>query len=229
RMPENQNQQRDFAWIPRLGDIDPNVMEVDPSLVEGSPRPGLIAARLTLEGGSVSTERLIATSADGNGVVPVAFFPLGSDTEAGQTTDPGGAVADWVVAEIEVPADSVTLVEEHFSGDSGRSMRLEPKDGVIEIAVFNVTRSQFAAAPHNSVPPSSLKAGGHFELYYGLAKCDPPCTKRPVPHPATGTDHEPSETTPVATATESRLLKALHLTDTERGPYNVVLCPPSRF
>lgn len=219
-LPQTPGERKDFSWVAELGRIDAAAGMVDPDVLSPQPRKGLIAARLRLHSGEVWTYRLVGVE---DKVLPLDFRPL---RQSGEKTDYSQALADWVVAELRVPGDSVRIVETRFSGAQGRAVKLSPENGVIELAVMNVPPSQFDQRSMPGADHHSHGPGKHFEMYYELAQARPPNHLRPVPHVTTATgapwsalhlQGEPGERT-------SALLRALGLDD-PRGPYNWLICP----
>ena len=230
-VPLTAQEREDFAWVADLKQICPSAGGLDPAVLAARPPKGLIAARLQLRSGKVFTYSLIRI---GDMVKPVHFKPLGAN---GTGISYAQALANWVAAEIQVPGDTVELVEESFGGGARRSMTLSPgPNGVVEMAILNLPALHPPAAPATGEsaaqqPPAS---GKHFELYFELAKMPPAKSVRPIPQvlqarPAAGSEPEIAwETLHPLNGTASDLLDKLRL-GLRRGPYDRVLCPMIQF
>jgi hypothetical protein len=217
RIPANGRELQDFSWVTSLPQAAPSLGAVNPAVLGPEPPPSLVAARLKLRSGKISTFSLVRS---GDKVMPVHFRPLGS-SENGPYTQ---AVANWVVAEIRVPGDAVELVSQNFSDAASRTMRLTPVDGVVEVAVLNIPPVEIPAAGEVLPTPTP---GKHFEEYYQLAQTPP--AMRPVPY--AGTDNEPEVGWSVLDPNgvlRSELLTRLRI-DPGRGIYDRTLCPMARY
>lgn len=217
-IPENGRELQDFSWVPSLSQMSPSLGALNPAVLASQPPASLVAARLKLRSGKISTSSLVRI---GEKVKPVHFRSLSGNENAAYTQ----AVANWVVAEIRVPGDAVELVSQNFSNGSTRTMRLTPVDGVVEVAVLNIPPVDVPAEGEILPPP---QAGKHFEEYYQLAQTPPAI--RPVPQVGTGSD-EPEVDWPTLDpngALRSELLTRLRI-DPGRGIYDRVLCPMARY
>lgn len=219
-IPTTAIEREDFSWVADLGEICSTCV-LDPSVLDAEPPPGLVAARFKLRNGKAYT---YSVARIGSNVTPVHFKRLDGTGSASSYTQ---AVASWVAADIEVSAGSIEIVEESFTGGSGRSMTLVPDaEGRIEIAVLNVPPFVPPASPDNEAP----QVGKHFEKYYELAQTPPAVAARLVPLPgaAPGTASYPEVDWQLIHPQESlwsELLNKLRL-DAGRGIYDRTLCPP---
>jgi hypothetical protein len=212
-LPKTSDERMDFDWVANLGRIKPAAGAVDPDVLACRPQKGLIVARLRLRSGTVWTYRLVRV---GDKVLPLEFKTL-----RGVKADYSQALADWVVAEIQVSGDEVEVVEHRFGREEGRAIRLAPQDGLVELAVMNIPpppAQQPGAGAHQEHEPAT-----HFEMYYNLARTSIPKGERPVPRVAAssgvpGTSPEP----------RSKLLDALKLGD-PKGFYDRILCPVAQL
>lgn len=206
---------KDFRWVADLGRIDPSAGTVDPDVLAAAPQKGLIAARLRLGAGEVSTYRLVRVE---DAVPALDFKTLRGGPAAGYSQ----ALADWVVAEIQVTGDAVEVAETRFGGGKGRTARLAPRDGVVEIALMNAPQAHSEGHHHAGEP------GKHFEMFYELADRRPPNRLRPVPHVGSVPLSNLSIHSIDRDEPHSALLEGLGL-DPGRGVYDPVICPVAQF
>lgn len=224
QLPAAPEDLRHFGWVTEIGSIVPSAARVDPDVLAPRPQKGLIAARLTLADGEVTTERLVSIDDE---VVALEFRPLRQ--ERAQNPDRRPA-ADRVAITIQVPGCEATIGERRFDGGPGRTMTVFPEkcDGseVVEVAVVNLTGDSFGPlARHHSIE----MIGMHFEMYYELAHMRPPNSLRPVPLPAMrlARSAEDDDNPPPPELDESRLLTSLGLPG--RGVHSRPLCPESQL
>jgi hypothetical protein len=214
-IPRTSQEREGFEWVADFTKIDPAAGGLNPSMLKNPP-PGLIAGRIHLRNGKVTTYRLV--DVDGK-VQPIHFKPLQDGAEVAYSQ----AVASWVMAEVEVSGDSIDIVDSGFGRRAARTMTLTPRDGVVELAVLNLP-------PFQPPAPGQIAGqfGKHFELYYELAKTPPAKGARPVPQAGTR-DNEPQGdwTALHAQSRPSDLLE--HLRFGDRGPYDQTLCPMIHF
>ena len=224
KYPTNLAEREAFSWTANMSQIDPDAARVDADVFEHRPEKALIAGRWTLDSGEVKTLRLVGVSGQ---VVPLGFRSLRN----GRSVNFEQALADWIVAEVELPTCEVRLEDRNFHTDAKRRMTLRPEDGgdgVVEIALLNMPASTFRRAaerpghaPHDP--------GTHFEMFFELAGVRPPNHLRPVPHV---TEAEGMDWTTLHRDLEgaSPLLQTLGLTELgPRGPLDRVICPPVQF
>ncbi|HKH47667.1 MAG TPA: hypothetical protein VKM72_23670 [Thermoanaerobaculia bacterium] len=198
--------------IADLGRIAPGFGVVKPDLLAPRPPQNLIAARFRLRSGKVRPYRFVRE--DGK-VLPIEFKPLqGGPVAVGAPR----ALADWIVAEITVPGDSIEIVESRFGGTGRRTVRLSPQDGFVELAVMNIPDPPPKESAH-----AAHAADTHFELYYNLARTPPPAGQRPVPHVANGRGVLLQDET-----LRSRLLEGLKLNG-PKGFYERIICPVAQL
>ncbi len=219
-LPQKPAEQTDFDWIANLGQIVPSAGVVDPDVLAGQPKKGLIVARLRLRSGRVWSYRLALTPDRHRKQVQLfGFKPLrGKGADVGYSQ----ALAAWVAADIGVAGDSVEIVESHFSGAGVRRVRLAPEKGLVEVAILNVPlppppqeAGHDAAAVHQVDP--------HFERYFDLARVPPARDQRAVPRAIAGLTVPPRAEEP-----PSALLAGLNLdlasVDRGKGFYERILC-----
>jgi len=216
-LPQTPEESKDFSWVAELDKIDPQLGTVDPDVLLERPQKGLIVARLPLTAGEVSTYRLVGVD---DQVYRLDFRTLKGE---GAKASYSQALAEWVVAEIQVPGDAVRLVERRFDGKPGRTMTIKPEGGVIELALLNMPQGHADPAAHG-MDPRATAAGKHFEMFYGLSSTPPSTTSRPVPQILSTTAAPPSRQSDPG----SPLLKALEL-GPGRGAYDPVICPVAQF
>lgn len=213
-VPDNEAERADFGWVASLKQIDPAMSTLRPALFSKNPPEELIVARLTLTSGKVSTYSVIQVDGE---VMPIDFRPL-SGTGSSYTR----AVASWVEAEIQVPGDSLQVVEERFSGGVKRRMSLTPLNGVIDMAILNVSR------PVRRIPGKPPGAGMHFARFWDLAAQPPASSRRAIPQvPRSMSKVEKRDFEALHTDPQSELLKRVFPGD--RSPYDQLLCPMSQY
>lgn len=211
----------DLRWFANLDQIHPGLGGVDPDHLAERPHDGWIVARLRLDRGRVSTYRLAGV---GDQVVPIDFRPLSGGRSSGFTQ----ALADSVVAEIDIEGDSVEIFEEGFGGGNRRTMKLTPQDGVVEIALLNtppIAASHVHTTANGATNPgdSASLVGKHFEVFYELARVKLPKASREVPHVDTRVG-VPWSTIYPRKQGDSELLRALGYDD-PRTAFERVICP----
>jgi hypothetical protein len=215
-VPDSEAERADFRWVPSLKEIDPQIGPIDPRVFSRHPPKGLIVARLRLTSGELSTYSLIQVQ--GN-VVPIDFRPMAADGQSGYLR----AAANWVEARIVVPGDHLTLSEKNFETGKKRQVTLSPHDGVVELAVLNIT------SPVPSAPGASPQPGMHFQQFWELAANPAITEKRAVPQlsrvkvPQRSFDqlHSDDDTR------KSLLLKKVF--PASKSPYDQILCPMSQY
>ncbi|HYN21126.1 MAG TPA: hypothetical protein VE078_09215 [Thermoanaerobaculia bacterium] len=226
-VPTTPQEREDFSWVADMDRIYPSAGGVKPEVLT-EPPSGLIAARLRLRSGKVFTYRLIQI--DGK-VKPIHFLPMGGEGAEAPYTQ---ALANWIAAEIQIPGDTVEVLEESLGeGSPRRSMTLSPRDGLVEMAVLNLP----ALYPPSSAGEGSTEGppqpGKHFELYFELTKTPPTKQTRPVPQ-ALARSVAGSEPEVAWSALHPReelwsdLLDKIRL-GIGRGPYDRVICPMVSF
>jgi len=199
--------------IADLGRIAPGSGVVKPDLLAPRPPQNLIAARFLLRSGKVRPYRFVRE--DGK-VLPIDFKPLNGGRAVEGAPQ---ALADWMMAEIEVAGDSVEIVENRFGDEGSRRIRLAPeKGGAVELAVMNIPDPPSEESTHEA-----HAADTHFELYYNLAQTPPPAGQRPVPHVAKGRGAFLRDET-----LRSGLLEGLKLNG-PKGFYERIICPVAQL
>jgi hypothetical protein len=212
-VPDTDAERADFGWVASLKKIDPAMIGLHPSVFSENPPEELIVARFTLTSGEVSTRSLIQI---GDRVMPIDFRPLSGDGKSYTR-----AAASWVQAEIHVPGDSLKIVEERFSGGGRREVSLKPLNGVIEMAILNVSEP----VRRKEGKP---RAGLHFARFWDLAVRPPAKNRRPVPQvPRSRVPTRSSDALHSDPARRSDLLEAVFPGD--RSPYDQLLCPMSQY
>ena len=160
----------------------------------------------------------------GANITPAHFSRLDGTGSASSYTQ---AIASWVGAEIQVSASGVTIAEDKFNGDPGRSMTLTPDStsNKVEIAVLDLPPFVPPASSDNDAP----QVGKHFESFYDLMATPPAKAARLVPRAGVaGSVSYPTvdwATIHPQSSVGSDLLSALRL-DVSRSTYDRVLCPP---
>jgi hypothetical protein len=216
-VPATTSEREDYSWVVDLKQICP-ACDLDSSVHDAEPPPGLIAARLKLNSGRVFT---YSVARDDGKVKPVQFKRLSGQGSASSYSQ---AVATWVAADIEVSGDSIQIVDEKFDGSSSRSMTLTPdENGLVEIAMLNLPT--FAPPPAARVTSPGI--GKHFERYYDLVDTPPSSADRLVPWAgaAPGSPSYPDVTWDDIHAQDSELLNLLRL-NIGRTTYDRTICPP---
>lgn len=216
-IPTNAEELQDFSWVADLRQVAPSIGSINPAVLATRPPASLIAARLKLRVGKVSTYSLVRVFRK---VKPIYFRPLGGDTGMPYSQ----AVANWVVAEIRVPGSAVELVSQNYDDGTTRTMRLTPRNGHVEVALLNVPA--FEAPPPGEIPPLP-EPGKHFEEYFELA-ATPPAT-RPVPHVNSDAEQPEVDWQTVADNRASSELLSLLRIDPGRGFYDRTLCPITQY
>jgi hypothetical protein len=210
-VPTTSAEREDFAWVPDLKRVLPSFGAFNPALFGPRPPRGVVATRLRLTSGRVFTYRLIRV--DGK-VMPIHFRAGARDVAYAQ------AVAGWVAAEIRVPGESVEVVARSFDDGSERTMKLTPRDGVVEMAVLNLPPYDVPAPGAKRTP----KPGSHFEMFYTLAAKPAAANRRPVPYVRATSVQADFDALHPRDTLWSPLLEKLRF-EPGRGPYDVVLCP----
>ncbi|MBV9493532.1 MAG: hypothetical protein JOZ54_04755 [Acidobacteria bacterium] len=225
-VPADAHEREDFSWVPSLRDVVPGSQGFKAAYTSDDTPPGcVIAARLRFRSGKVFTYALARV--DGK-VRPIHFRP---PSGAGPDGPYAQALATWVAAEIQVPGDVVEIVDTKFDDpESQRSIKLHPRDGMVELAVLNFPPFEVPADPGANRVPA---AGQHFQLYYDLVRKPPARAMRVVPMqaeapPASEAEIDWSAVHPTS-ARWSPLLEALGLSPRgSRGPYELAFCPMAR-
>jgi len=214
-VPDDALERADFGWVASLKAIDPAVGKLDPAIFSAHPPKGLIVARLKLSSGDVSTYSVVQVNGK---VMPIDFRPL-----SGNGTAYTRAVASWVEAEIHVPGNSLKVVETSFAGGKRREVSLKPLNGVIDIAVLNVSQ------PPESKRTAMPEPGLHFARFWDLAARPPASSVRPIPQfPLAQVEKRDFEALHVDDAgRKSDLLEAIF--PDPRSPYDQILCPMSQY
>jgi len=220
-VPGSSSERQDFTWVADLRKIVPGLGELNPALFAARPPKAIVAARLRLTSGEVSTYSLIRVGAE---LQPIHFRSAASKSDAPYEQ----AVANWVVAEIPAAGDSIQLLARNFDDpQKQRSMTLTPikekERRVVEIAVLNVPPFRVPTPGARPAP----QPGRHFEVFYDLAKNPPPANQRPIPHVGAASAQKKWQDVHPSAALFSPLLNQLRL-DAGRGPYDVLLCPVSQ-
>lgn len=170
----------DFGWVARIGDIVPSAGKVNSEVLEDTPKQGLITARLTLDAGVVKTHTLAAVQ--GN-IMEMSFRTLQQAARTEEDPEPARYYANWVVADIPVAGEHVTIFERNFLTGARRKIQLSPMEcgngQTVEIAVVNLPEEDFGE-PSRNLTRSEMH-GKHFELFYDLAMNPPDEASRPIP------------------------------------------------
>lgn len=215
-IPLSAEERSDFSWVADVRQLNAAHRGFSPAVLAAEPPADLVAARLTLRNGRISTYRLVQI--DGK-VEPVHFQPLAGGAELPYAQ----AVASWVVAEIEVSGDSVQVADQPFgAAKARRTMTLAPQNGVVEVAVLNLPPFEAPVVQMRSRPG----AGRHFERFFDLMSMPVPAAARPVPQALTRAGEPAIDWAVVHPQAEqwSDLLVKLRMGIT-RGPYDQTLCP----
>ena len=213
-VPMTAAERESFRWVADVKRVFPAFGTFNPKLFGAQPPRDVVASRLKLDRGRFFTYALVRV----NGKVrPLHFRAL-----AGKRDVPHAqAAAGWVAAEIRVPGDSIEVVAKRFDDGSERTMRLTPRDGVLEMAILNLPPFEVPRAGKRRPTP---QPGRHFELFYSLASNPPAENQRPVPHARASDVHADWDAVHPREALWSPLLAKLRL-EPGKGPYDVVLCP----
>ncbi|MDX1998916.1 MAG: hypothetical protein SF066_14460 [Thermoanaerobaculia bacterium] len=209
----------DFSWIANLGQIAPDSGGLNLDHLEQPALTGWVIATLRLRNGRISAYRLAGVE---NQVIPIGFRAL----LRGATSNYSQALADSVMAEIEIEGDAVEIVEKSFDGATRKTLRLKPNaQGVVELALLNMPPVHNGHTHHTSTPNTTglPDPGKHFELFYALTENPPAKTQRLVPHADTRAGVPWSQIYP-RRQSDSTLLAALGLDD-PRTILEAVLCP----
>lgn len=181
-LPSNSIEARDFAWIADMATIAPDAAVINPAILSSTPPQGLVAARLVLDQGTLSTYSLLEVEGD---IVQVAFQP----TRADKASVPPRAFGNWMAFDISLSPEAcelgVGISARPFAHGEQRRMTIKPEctpGSVVEVALINLP--PWYEARSESSQPSPY--GPHFELFYKLAQ-QPPSepSMRPVPVLAT--------------------------------------------
>ena len=215
-VPDTAAERTDFRWVANLKEIDPSLGPLNPAVFSDDPPAGLIVARLRLTSGEVSTHSIVRI---GDKATPLDFRSI-----SGSGPRHTRAAASWVQAEIRVPGNTLHVVEADFGGDAKRTMALTPVNGVVEMAVLNVTQ------PVRPDPAAAPQPGLHFERFWELAQRPPVAERRPVPQPPNEADVQRNWLSLHAAdgRRSSALLKDMFFRD-GRSTYDQILCPMSQY
>jgi hypothetical protein len=215
--PDTAAERSDFRWVPSLKKIDSTIGALNPAVLSETPPADLIAARLELTSGEISTYSLVKVNGKAS---PIDFYAAANTKKPHYVR----AAANWVQVEIKVTGNSVTIVDKPFGGGAPRKMSLKPLNGVVEMAVLNISRP---------VPPragATPQPGEHFARFWDLLANPPSPAERVIPHPP-GTQSRNlknwDELHPADGKTSSALLRGIFFD--ARGPYDQVLCPMSQY
>jgi hypothetical protein len=163
-IPTTPVEREDFSWVAELRRIDPALQgkQLNPRMLSERPPSSVVAGRLTLRNGKVSTYAVMRFDGKAR---PLRFHPVSDERPISAYSQ---AIASWVMAELQVRSDSVAIVDRSFdSPASARTMKLRPQDGLVEIAILNV--------------PDPIRPDQCLEGYYELFKSPPPAGRRQMP------------------------------------------------
>jgi hypothetical protein len=224
RVPMTAQEREDFTWVADINEIVPESEGYKSSLAQPGNPGNLVAARLKLRSGKITTYSVIKIDGKAR---PVHFRKPSGD---GPEPPYAQALANWVEATIQVSGNSLEIVDQDFAEPTRqRSMTLHPQNGVIELALLNLPPYQ---APDPDAPAPSPQPGQHFQIYYELANVPPAFADRLVPHQAVSPLASDPQTdwSSLHQGTErwSYLLEKLGLDPRGKGPYEVALCPVTR-
>lgn len=224
RVPKTAAERADFTWIADIRQIAPATDGYKSSLTQSGDPGDLVAARLKLRSGKISTYSVIKIDGKAR---PIHFRkPSGEAPDAPYQQ----ALANWVEATIHISGDSLEVVDQDVVEPTRkRTMKLHPQNGVIEIALLNLPPYQ---APDPDAPSPSPQPGQHFQLYYELVNTPPAQAQRLVPHQSLSPSASDPQTDWAALHPRaemwSNLLEQLGLSPRGKGPYEVALCPVTR-
>jgi hypothetical protein len=213
-IPDTPEERADFRWVANLKKINPSIGILNQELFSSAPPADLVVARLTLKSGDFSTYSVIQI--DGK-VTPIPFH-----SPAWRGRKPYvQAVASWVEAKIQVPGDNLEIVEKKFASDETRSVRVSPRNGVVEMAVLNISRP-----PVQRQTTALPRPGLHFERFWLLAQHPPAETERAIPRaPRVLTAQRDWSLLHPGTSERASLLLDHLLLPGGRSPYDQILCP----
>jgi hypothetical protein len=212
-VPDSATELSDFGWIPRLEAIDPTAGDVDPAVLSEHPPEDLIVARLRLKSGRFSTYSVVQVNGK---AIPVDFRPLLDNGDRRYMR----AVANWVRVDVQVPGDSLEIVETNFSTGATRTMSLRPEQGLLDVAVLNISQ------PIRSGGDVTPQPGAHFERFWELTENPPAYDERPIPQlPRTKTRQTDLVVLRSNAAGRSSALLDDLLLSPDKGPYDQILCP----
>lgn len=220
RLPASELEASDFSWLANLGQIAEDSGGLNLDHLEEPAQTGWVIATLRLRNGRISAYRLAGVE---NQVIPIGFRAL----LGGATSNYSQALADSVMAEIQIEGEAVEIVEKSFDGATRKTLRLKPNaQGVVELALLNMPPVHNGHTHHTSTPNTTglPDPGKHFELFYALTKNPPTKSQRLVPHADTREGVLWSTLYPTRRQSDSALLAALGLDD-PRTILEAVLCP----
>jgi hypothetical protein len=224
-VPTTVEEREDFTWVADLGALAPNSGGLKAAL-SGDDDPGdLVVARLKLRSGTVMTYSVIKIDEKAR---PVHFRkPSGQGPDAPYTQ----ALANWVEAKIHISGTSLEIVDTEFAAPRRtRKMTLHPQEGFIELAVLNLPPY---VTPDPNAPAPSPQPGQHFQIYYDFFNTPPAQADRLIPHQALVPSAAEPQTEWSALHPRltiwSDLLEQLGLSPRGKGPYEVALCPITRY
>jgi hypothetical protein len=214
-VPDTEAERADFGWVASLKKIDSSTSGLRPAIISGDPPEELIAARLTLSSGKISTYSIIRVDDD---VMPIEFRP-----PSGKGKPYTRAAASWVVAEIEVPGDSLEIMEERFNGGGKRTISLKPLEGKIDMAILNIT------SPRNRTRVAKPGPGTHFARFWDLTVKPPAAKRRSIPQVARASVERRDFEKLHPTRDDERSFLLETVFPGERTPYDQLLCPMSQI
>ncbi len=166
-LPANPDEARSIAWMPTLASIAPGNDRVDPACLANPVRTSKIIARTSFTGGSFCTAGFAKTESEFRAlgeIVPLEFKVAPEAAPQG----PVRAMADRLMVEVPIDADTVTVKTVPFDGGrrrskQGRTVDLSPNEqGIVNVLLANVSPATPDTRPRDR--------GLHFHAYYDLLK-----------------------------------------------------------
>lgn len=214
-VPGSATELADFRWVPNLKEIWPSAGGLNPAVFSAKPPEDLIASRAELHSGTVSTYSVVEL---GGQPLPIEFRPLSGGRAPFQR-----AAANWVEVEVTIPGKDVEIVAQSFADGTKRTMRLTPQNGLVEVAVLNISRP---VPPHGE---PAAQPGVHFARYWSLVRNPPAPDKCPIPQAAQDFVGRRATASNVADRSRSSVLLDRLLFPGGRTPYEQLICPMAQY
>lgn len=236
-LPESDGDLADFGWIAQMGSIEAKAGRVNDDLLQLRPPVGLLAARMTLNSGTIESCRLVGYPRRPYGPerrqqIPLLFFRSESK-EAPQMQ----ALTEVVRLTRVVSSDQLTVVFKNLqSGVVTRKIKLTPQDcgegRCLDIFISNepvytdADIRGFCSHWHES---RQLFSSLHFPVYYSLSQVSrTPWQRRFIPFLKDADRRTSWDTTQVCT---SAIRGCLPIFDSDfgLGPTNRPICTVVTF
>ncbi len=173
-IPVTEEESWDFTLVPDLGKVASVDGRVDETLIS-HPTRERVNALLSLTQGYVRTYSL-ARDLDSGGQDAGDVLALGFSSSGSPPASCAGALAEMIVVEIPVAAQSIRVEAAAFAGGPVSWVTLRPQPGAttVDLLLGNLPKAQRLRADQRL-------ASGHFAHYYELLATAPQAAQRVVP------------------------------------------------